>query len=193
MRYFLSVLFLLSSCSLFDTRNPEEPDSGKVSFPPATSPNVLIDNFTNSIIEKRIDNYMDCFADGETSGFLFSPSQDAFSSYPSFFDNWNYAVERRYFLALLSNFSGDEKFSLDLTAKNTNFVSPDSTLFDAQYVFSLPTLSQSAASIYAGKIQLTLVPLSDGTWRILRWIDSPQARTDTTFQTWSFLKAAYYN
>lgn len=186
-------LVLLAGCNLFETRSPEEPDSRKLSFPPATSTNVLIDNFRNSIIEKSIDNYSDCFANSEDQSFSFSPSADAYSAYTSYFTDWNYADERRYFQSLVSFFNSEEKISLLLTNPVTNYVSPDSTLYSAEYDITLPSINQSMAVKYLGKIQLTLIPLADGTWKILRWLDSPNNQADTVFPNWSILKAKFHN
>jgi hypothetical protein len=78
------VILFISGCALFETRTPEPPTGGTGTFVPPTSPEIVIDNFIDCIRNKNVDNYISCFAD---SGFFFTPSSNAATAFPSFFDD----------------------------------------------------------------------------------------------------------
>jgi len=186
------IIAFLSSCNLFETRSPEEPDEGKQNFPPATNPSILTQNFANSFRLKSLDNYYECFNISQLLEYRFIPSPEAFSAYLSLFDNWDMTSERRYFASLISYVASSSTITLDLQDEKTNYISPDSTLYSAVYRLSLPILTNEIPKEYAGRLQLTLIPINDGTWRILRWVDSPLERQDSVLPTWSILKARFY-
>ncbi len=194
LSYILLITFVaaFASCNLFETRNPEEPEKGDHNFPPATNPMILSQNFANSIRLKKLDNYTDCFFVSPQLEYSFTPSPEAFSAYLSLFDNWDASSERRYFASLISYVSSNSLITLDLTEEKTTFISPDSTLYSANYNLTLPIVTDDIPKDYTGRLQLTLIPTGDGTWRILRWLDSPLQRPDTILPTWSILKARFY-
>lgn len=191
-KFFILALFV-ASCNFFEARSPEEPDSGNVSFPPPTTVDILIQNFSNSIKQKRTDNYSDCFLNQSDKSFSFTPSQDVYSIYPSYFVNWDYETERRYFQSLVSALADESDITLSLIKPNFNYISPDSTHYTAEYTLNIPLANSSIGNTFKGKIQLTIVPLGDGTFRLSRWYDSPLSSSDTIYPTWSLLKAKYFN
>ncbi len=190
---FFILATLLTSCNLFSTRSPEEPDSGNISFPPPTTVEILIENFSNSIKFKRIDNYSDCFLNQGDKSFSFTPSQSVYSAYPSYFSNWDYEAERRYFQSLVSSLNNESEISLSMSNSAYNYISPDSTHYTAEYALSVPFTNSTIGNEFRGKIQLTIVPLDNGTFRLSRWYDSPIGSSDSSLPTWSLLKARYYN
>jgi len=72
----------LTGCFLFETRTPELPDQSSGNFIPPTSPDIVLENFTQAIKNKNADHYEACFID---SGYTFIPSSDANTQFPSFF------------------------------------------------------------------------------------------------------------
>jgi len=188
--YLLILLCFLYSCGIFETRSPEEPDQSPVVFLPATSPEVLMQNFMNSVKYKRLQNYSDCFiGDGK---YNFIPAQDAFATYQSIFQNWNIVDEQRSFKSIISAASGDNTISLNFEKSQYQYTSPDSIIFTANYELHLPTVQPLNLEKYNGRMLLTISQSIDGTYKIVRWSDF-QTSNDTIYPSWSILKARYYN
>lgn len=192
MRILIFILLwsVATSCNLFETRSPEEPDQSPVAFFPATNPTQLIQNFTNSIKYKRPQNYSDCLINDQR--FNFSASADAFAQYQSIFNRWTYQDENRFFQSLVSNVSSQNLISISFDKISFNYASPDSIIFNANYEISFVLKQSSMSDNYAGSMQMTFVPTSDGVYKILRWSDYP-SKNDSLIPTWSTLKARFYN
>ncbi|GEM_PF-2438554 len=192
MRILIFILLwsVATSCNLFETRSPEEPDQSPVAFFPATNPTQLIQNFTNSIKYKRPQNYSDCLINDQR--FNFSASADAFAQYQSIFNRWTYQDENRFFQSLVSNVSSQNLISISFDKISFNYASPDSIIFNANYEISFVLKQSSKSDNYAGSMQMTFVPTSDGVYKILRWSDYP-SKNDSLIPTWSTLKARFYN
>lgn len=165
----LTTTFLLISCSLFQTRNPEEPEPGNQSFPPAVSPQIVIDNFIKAFSQKNIVAYSNCFS--EEPRFRFIPSPDALNIYPRIFENWSIEEEKLFATNLFNKFLKETSPILSLS--NTNFTStnPDSTIFFADYKIEINSTETSINQNYIGKLQFTLIQNKKGIWSISRWID----------------------
>jgi hypothetical protein len=189
-RYILILLCFLYSCGIFETRTPEEPDQSPVVFLPATSPELLVQNFVNSFKYKRLQNYSDCFV-GEGK-FNFIPAQDAFATYQSIFQYWSFADEQRSFKSIITSVSTDNTISLYFEKAQYQYTSPDSIIFTANYEINLPVVQPLNLKKYNGKILLTISQSTDGTYKIVRWTDF-QASSDAIYPSWSVLKARYYN
>lgn len=194
MKYALTILILLlTACNLFETRNPEEPDTGNNNLVPATSPSLLVDNFQTAVGGNNADDYLSCFSDDKDMMFEFTPSSDAFAAYPALFDSWDYSSESRYITSLLANLQSNSKVNISLTNSSLDYVSPDSTIYIADYSLSVAEIAVQTSNTYKGKLQLTLAPNNSGIWKIIRWIDSPPKDKDSTAGTWSLLKAKHFN
>ncbi len=189
-KYFLILLCFLYSCDIFETRSPEEPDQSPVVFLPATSVEVLMQNFLNSVKYKSLQNYSECFiGDGK---FNFIPAQDAFATYQSIFQNWSFTDEQRSFKSIISAVSGENTIFLNFEKSQYQYISPDSIIYTANYEINLPVVQPLNLEKYNGKILLTISQTNDGTYKIVRWSDF-QTSNDTIYPSWSILKARYYN
>ncbi|MGQ9819129.1 MAG: hypothetical protein ACUVQ1_04305 [Candidatus Kapaibacteriales bacterium] len=165
---FISI-FLFFSCSLFQTRNPEEPEPGNQSFPPAVSPQIAVDNFVKSFSQKNIVAYFNCFSDEPK--FQFVPSSDALNIYPGIFENWGIEEEKLFATNLFNKFLDGTYPVLVLSNTNYNSTNPDSTLFFSDYKIEINSTEISINQNYIGKLQFTLVQNNKGIWAISRWID----------------------
>lgn len=188
--FFILLILFAYSCNIFETRSPEEPDQSPVAFPPATNPEQLIQNFTNSIKYKRTQNYSDCLINDQR--FNFNASSDALALFQSIFYRWNYQDEIQSFQSLVSNLGSQNLISISLDKISYNYTSPDSIIFNANYSLSFVLGQLSKNEHYSGAMQMTLVPTNEGVYKILRWSDF-QSNKDTLLQTWSILKARFYN
>ncbi len=188
---------LLAGCDIFRTGNPESPDTGKSTYVPPTSPSILIDNFKSAIQEKNLENYISCLADSSLGrgnrAFEFVPSAEAKARYFSIFYSWNLLAEQKSFTAILANM--DEGSSPLLVLANSKFeaVSPDSTIYTAEYSLTLEHAIANFPKHFIGNLQFTLHPNQSGLWSITRWVDLSDQKSDTTSASWSILKAHFYN
>lgn len=189
----LLLIGLLLSCDLFRTRTPEEPDTGKSSFIPPTSAELVIANFSNAIKEKNTENYKSCFLDDETFDlkFLFIPSSDAITRFPSVFTSWTIENERSAFFSLVTKMPIDKAPILTFSNSNLDLMS-DSALFSADYFLKIEHNLTNLPTKYAGTLQFTLLRRSSGFWFIQKWLDS-SIPNDTIGNSWSILKAMLIN
>ena len=188
------MMLLLAGCGLFSTRTPEEPDTGKSSFIPPTSAQIVVSNFISAISEKNVDNYIQCLADTAQSDkfyFFFKPSADAFSLYSSIYANWNLYSERNYFNKLISVMPREKKPQLVLNNSRFEVLLPDSAVFVADYDLIVEHQLNSVDKKFHGALQFTIFPRANGLWSIKSWYDLQNYQD--SIQSWSFLKAQLVN
>lgn len=183
--YLLFILFY--SCSIFETRTPEEPEGNNPNYPPPTAPQITMDNFLRSFNQKNITNYLACFSNDSLQKFLFFPSSDAFSLYPNLFDLWDINSEIDFAQNLFNKFP-PESFPV-LLFNNSNFstFSPDSVLFATDYVAEINSKDNSINNSYKGSAHFVLIIEKNGLWKISRWFDFNLKNEN--FPSFSFLKA----
>ena len=186
------LIFLLVSCNLLETRDPELPNSDKSSYLPPTSPNIVISNFINAIVEKNTENYILCFSsDTDENVFTFQATADAYAIYTSIFDHWDTDDERGYFLSMISNLDEDSKPVVVFSNQKFDVLSPDSSVFIADYSLNISHNLATIENDFTGTLQFTLYPKTDALWCIVRWIDIKN--TQDTLDSWSILKAVFAN
>ena len=191
--YYLKLLIFLflSSCSLFETRIPEEPDGEASQFIPPTSPHIVIDNFIEAVKNKNVENYIACFTQ---TGFLFIPSSDAAAKFPSLFDNWDTRNERSYLLALAIALGQSNDIQLVFENREFQTISSDSAVLITNYFISYNLQNTNHPTQYEGRATFILLPVQSGLWAISRWQDYLMTpNNDSTLETWSSLKAYFYN
>ncbi len=187
---------LLSSCTLFSTRDPEDPTSGRSTFIPPTSPLTVISNFKSAIAEKNTENFVSCFSDTSRGGsrmYVFEPSAAVSAQFPSIFQSWNISSERQSFLAMLGKLPTDVVPILQLNNTQTTYPSPDSAVYEADYVLTVKHTMQTIPTAVAGYMRLTIAVQTSGLWSITRWTDSSPSQPDSINATWSLLKAKFSN
>lgn len=191
----LSISLLISSCDLFSTRTPANPETGQNSLQPATSQDILIQNFKTSIEIKNSDAYFICFADTnrKTKSFQFIASSNGLSLFGGLFDKWSSLDEKRYINNLFSNLSQEFKPLVEFkTIEKSDF--PDSSIYLMNYKLSFNIIGKITTNIYSGQMQVTLVNNNSGQWFIQRWLDLGKQVNDTLqSDNWSILKGKFYN
>ena len=108
----LTLAIVIASCDLLKPRDPQSPGTGNTANPPATSPQMLIDNLTSSFANKDVNEYEKIFSDTGSVGrdYIFVPTQKAAGDYSAFFLNWTkvgwHRAIPRYFPDLQRQHSG---------------------------------------------------------------------------------------
>lgn len=183
------------SCDWFATREPEDPDTGRSSFQPPTSADIVVSNFVNSLYEKNADNFLSCLADStQTASFsyLFLPSAEANALFSSIFSQWERDSERQWATSMITSIESGVNPDMRLTNSRFEVLLPDSAVHISDYYLVVNHNIETIPEKFAGTMQLTLRHDANGLWSISRWIDT-KAQNDSIPDTWSILKAQFFN
>ena len=175
------------SCGLSDA---ETPVTSRTTFIPPTSPDLVMVNLQYSVIEKDINNYMQCFVDTNYSPrrYTYVPDVGSQIQYP-IFQFWKIANEKTYYTSLMSLTNINSTSNLFFSNTTLNSFA-DTAFFDADYLLRVDHQKTNVAKNLKGKIRLILSADSRNLWSIHRWIDIKSDNADTT---WSVLRANFSN
>lgn len=185
----IALLFIaLYSCDLLTTRDPEQPNTSGNSNIPATSPDILFNNFKSSIQEKILENYLVCFIDPSFSNkkYKFIASAGSVSQYPVLI-GWNIDSERQYFKNFKAIAKNGQSISLTLSNGNNTQLG-DSAVYQYDYLLSFLANDQTVSGEYKGSVQFRIFLDVRNQWVIGEWYD---LRKDN-FSSWSELKGRLY-
>jgi hypothetical protein len=189
---FVATVVLLTSCDLFDPRSPEDPSFSRSSFRPATSWDIVIDNFIGTISERNTQNYIQCFVDPALSDrtFEFLPTQDALRLFAGVFDEWDLRDERSYFENMLSRVPSQAALRLELTTTVLESFQSDSAVYRATYLLTVDHNDEGFPNnAFTGTMRLSLATDRNNTWSIYRWADFKFEDSPS----WSDLKVNFVN
>lgn len=190
--YLAACMFVLVGCS---TRTPEAPTGTRLTFQPPTAPNIVVENFRNSILEKNTENFILCLSDATSRSryaYTFEPSAEVAARFGTLFLRWSPQAERQAFLSMISRLTQEQAPALDLTSFSTAFSSPDSTVYVMDYILRVNHGVTAIPQTLTGTMVLTVTPEASGLWSISAWRDAKRP-ADTTEATWSLLKAQFSN
>jgi hypothetical protein len=191
MRYFAVIFFLLlmGGCDLFNARDAEIPSQSRSNYQIAVTPDIVIMNLVYSLKDMNKQNYLSCFSDISFSGksFLFYPSSEAASLYPSFASPWDKNNEGSYFNNLIPSIPKGLPVTLDLTNPSSS-IQGDSLIYTASYSLAVPFTDSSIPSLYKGDLKFYMILDSRNVWSIYLWQDIKS----TQFPSWSELKGRLY-
>ncbi|TSA29100.1 MAG: hypothetical protein D4R68_02810 [Ignavibacteriales bacterium] len=181
------LIFSLVSCDLLTTRDPEQPNTAGNSNIPATSPDILFNNFKSSIQDKILENYLACFVDPSFSNrkYKFIAAAGLVSQYPVLI-GWNLDSEIQYFKNMKARSKDGQSITLTLSNGNNTQLG-DSAVYQYDYSLSFLANDQPVSSEYKGSVQFKIYQESS-LWVIGEWYD---LRKDN-FSSWSELKGSLY-
>jgi len=184
---FVIIVLLFKGCGLFDTRDPENPETVRSTYIPPTTPEIVIDNLSFSIQEKNSDNYNKCIS---PANYFYVPDAQSLANYKHIFLNWNSFSEKRYLDNLINETNANSSSVLFLDNKRFTPVTSDSTIFQADYIVVFQHNRTNIPKSAKGNITLSLVTDANDLYYIRKWEDFRQHDTDFT---WSELKANFTN
>ncbi len=185
---FFLITLAVKGCGIFDTRDPESPQTIRSTFYPPTSADIVIDNLTFSQQEKKAENYYKCIS---VDDFLFIPDSNAQQEYPEIFNGWNIQAERHYLENLIAAQEGGSSTSvLFLDNERLTQITSDSARYQADYIFVFQHNRANVPKSAKGRISVILSTDPDALFYIKRWEDFRQSDTDFT---WSEFKANFSN
>ncbi len=198
MRYILFIIIfsIIYGCDVFSTRTPENPDNSGASFIPPTEPAIVVQNFESSFKYKNLENYLKCFSSTTANlqnKYLFIPSQEGASSYPTVFSSWSNEEERRFFNSFKSVINNETVPLINWINKKSIVEAPDSAIFESDYNLYINFSDNSFPKQYKGKIRLVMMNDNNGLWSISKWYDYNIYQSDSIFNSISILKAILYN
>ena len=185
--YIILVIFY-QGCGIFETRDPQEPETIRSTFYPPTSADLVLDNLSYAIIEKNSDNYYKCLS---LSTFRYVPDSRSQQQWELIFSNWSVQSEKNYFDNLIARQEGGNSSAvLFLDNERLTQYSSDSAHYQADYIFVFQHNQGNIPKSSKGRMSLTLATESDALYYIRRWEDFRQNDTDFT---WSEFKANFSN
>jgi len=189
--YIILTLLPLTSCDLFTTRVGEEPNKIKSNRIPPVRAEDVIENLKNSLADKNVQDYVDCFVDTifADQSYNFSASSEALSLYQIFIQGWGLNEERQYFNSAALRVPVDFPIQLTLSNENYSTLSGDSSIYSAMYSINLPVQSGDPfPQNYAGNLQFNMLRDSRQEWVIYFWKDTKSE----ALPSWSELKGSLY-
>lgn len=187
MRYLPVILILFTSCSLFETREPEPPGLGQGSiFIQPDRPEAVIENLQNAVANLNLQNYVQSLDD---SRFMFTPTNSAQINDPTIWANWSVLEEQLYFNNLRAAAEGLTGHQLQFTNINSESQSVTVQQFRANYTLTVVHNRTSAdiPTVAQGEIILLIEAGENGLWNIVSWTDISSGGTFS----WSDFKAAF--
>lgn len=184
----LFLVFAITSCDLFVTRDAEDPSQSRSNFQTAYQAEIVIQNLKNSFADKDAQNYAACFVDNSFSSknFSFQPTSEALSQYQFLGTDWSVNDERQYFNSVITR--TPEGFPITLNFSDESLTrSGDTVVYSAAYSISVPS-RDSETTQYQGNVQFNMVNDSRTVWVIYFWQD---IKSSEIF-SWSELKGQYY-
>lgn len=184
-------MLIIAGCA---TRTPEEPTGNRGTYEPPTSPQIVIENFRNAVIEKNTQNFMLCLADPSRSRvpYIFEPSAEAGARFQAIFQSWSLNKERQAFLSIIARLPTDVNLGFEFSNSSVAFSSPDSLVWVGDYRLSTKLDLAGVPNVLTGTMVLSIRPEASGLWSIGRWSDARRTG-DTLESTWSILKAQLSN
>ncbi len=181
----LAAAVAVSSCGVFDTREPNPP-GGEESTPRKSPINVdaVLYNYTMAVEYGDRGQYEETLAED----FRFFPDEadrDYFIGIGGgdIFLGWGVDAEMTAVQRILSD---SESLTVSFDEETRDDWEPDSVLVRLDYVFR-ERLTEDSVAVFKGFAEIHLVPDNQGFWSIDRWTDK---ETVTDFLTWGRLKGS---
>lgn len=178
----------LSAGGCFTVREPETAspatlNSNRLS---PVQPDILIQNFIQSVTSLNTGNYERCF---NRDLFLFIPDPTVAQNNQGLFARWGFIEEIEYFKNLQEQSVQTENNTLVFEQIQRNFINPDSVEYQADY--KLEVFHQDAGFnffIFEGNIRFVMRRNADNEWEITAWRDN---KTGTN-PCWTELKEHFF-
>lgn len=182
----LSVLLIIQSCELFESREPESPSETKSSYRVPVEPSDVIENLKNSFKDKNSNDYKKNFSSGlplVNRNFYFLPSTNVVISFPN---PWHVNDEFQYFNNMVIRVP--KAIPIQLNFINEEYdLQADSAIYAAEYSISVP-VQNAPPAVYSGNLRFIMATDINSAWVIYNWEDIAKQG----FKSWSELKIEFY-
>ncbi len=178
----LCLVAVAGGCDLFAPRTPEPPLEGAGPFVQPDTPDLVVENLTQSFSALNTTAYRRSLG----PGFRFTPTPTALAR-DGFWSSWGAAEEETYFRTLVSAAQPGVQYSLRLADVGTPEITESRYVLDASYVLTTPHRRPDAPTTVQGRLRWTITRADDGLWYLTDWVDESLG----TAPSWSDLKAAF--
>ena len=187
--FFILLLFSISGCDLFSTREPELPENRQSNWIPPLSPDQVILNLQNSFYERIAENFIRCLVDTAYSEavYVFDPDPEVAVEYFSVFENWSLQNEEAVIRQLFSIIPDENTAFLVFSEENWELYGSENAIYAAQYRLELHHTQPGIDSVFQGFLIYHLSPDNRGEWSVTQWIDNGISGSES----WSRLKAVF--
>jgi hypothetical protein len=188
----VTVLGSLMACDLLSPRTPQRPEGETTSLPPATTPEIAINNFQTALQQDDAQEYAKLFSDSIQGGkqYAFVPARSAIFPYATLFSQWTKDSERKWMLSLATHLTAGTTPLLILTPSKLTKFQSDSALLEATYLLTLQHQEAALPKVFRGIMYMMLAPnRSTALWSIYRWEDV-EIHKDSS---WSMAKGYFVN
>jgi hypothetical protein len=175
----------MEGCGIFETRDPESPQTIRSTYYPPTSADIVIDNITYSIQEKNSENYSKSISE---MSYQYTPDSKSLLLYEQIFSSWNQQSEKHYLDNLIAATSPSSSSVLFLDNERLTQINSDSALFQADYIFVFQHNRVNVPKSARGNLNITLATDNNDLFYVRKWEDFRQNDTDFT---WSEFKANF--
>jgi hypothetical protein len=176
----------VGSCSIFDTREPDPPETTDVgTWLQPDTPDRVIRNIQNSIAEMNSQNYLRSLA----PDFAFEPTVSSMAREPSLWTGWTIPEERTYFEGLSASSAFLSGHSLQLLDVTENVVSDERYIVDANYILTVhhSRAADDVPTVFQGHLVWIIQRSSEGLWYLVSWTDQEALNQPS----WSELKSTF--
>ena len=183
----IGVSLLLSSCSVFETREAEEPDDGSgTPFTTPVQPSQVVENLQNAVADMNVQNYERSITQ---AGFRYQPNSDSQSSDPELWASWGEEEELDYFRNMASSASGLSGHQLQLENVSSNQESETEYQYEADYAITVvhDRGNDVAPTVAQGRMILHMERGEDDLWEIVEWYDFSEGSDFT----WSDFRSTF--
>jgi len=166
---------------------PPEQRSGS-SWQPPTTPEQVLGNMEQAVLERNVDNYLRCLSDSTRGNrsFRFLPDEETQSNYPGVFSDWSLEEEKRVFRGMENSVPGDSLFQLVFADQSQQVeLFGDSARIEIRYTLRVHHTREDVAQQASGLSRFSLSRNAQRNWVIHRWDDIREGEGIT----WSTLKA----
>lgn len=187
MKFFIVLFFAITffGCDLFQTRSAETPNQPRSDYQPPATPDDLISNFKNAIIDLNVQNYIASFTDTNFTNlrYQYYPSNQAVSQYPVLAGKWSLQKEEQFFNNLITKVKSNANITVSLNEISRSTLG-DSVFYTASYALNIPFTDSNIPQDYQGDLTFKMVRDSRSIWVIYFWQDNK----NTEIPSWSELK-----
>lgn len=183
---FVLINLIINGCGIFDTREPEPPETIRSTYTLPTSANLVIENLEFAISQKNSENYNKCIS---ALNFQYIPDSRSLQNYELIFSTWNQQSEKRYLDNLIQATNISSSSVLFLDNERLTQITSDSAFYQANYIVVFQHNHANIPKSARGNINLSIAAEND-LFYIKKWEDFRQNDTDFT---WSELKANFSN
>lgn len=177
------LMLLVTGCSLFSPRDPEDPIDEAGTFLQPDTPEQVVENIRAAISELNTPNYSRSFS----ADLRVTPTATAEAQDPGIWSAWSRAEEEQYFSTMAAAAQFGSNHELVLNDQNISIITDSRYEIDASYSLTINHNRPDVPTAVQGRLIWVMIQEEDGLWRLSEWTDRELSNTPS----WSDMKAAF--